>query len=58
MLYPVTRTIDVYVYNALMRQSNIAMASAASVYQSLVGFALVMTANGIIHKASREFDLF
>lgn len=57
-LYDVTQTIDVYVYNALMLQSNYGMSSAASVFQSIVGFALVMVTNLIVRKTSRENALF
>ncbi|MDD3198576.1 MAG: sugar ABC transporter permease, partial [Eubacteriales bacterium] len=53
-----TRTIDVYVYNALMRNSDFGMSSAASVYQSIVGFTLVLGANLLIRKLSRENALF
>lgn len=58
MLYNVTQTIDTYVYNALMVQNNYGMSSAASVYQSVVGFILVVTANGVIRKISREDAMF
>ena len=58
MLYDVTRTIDVYVYNALMNNNDFAMSSAASVYQSIVGFILVITANGVIRRISRDDALF
>lgn len=58
MLYNVTQTIDTYVYNALMVQNNYGMSSAASVYQSIVGFILVVTANGVIRKISREDAMF
>lgn len=57
-LYSVTRTIDVYVYNALMRNSDFGMSSAASVYQSFVGFALILLANGFVRKVSPENSLF
>ena len=57
-LYSTTRTIDVYVYNALMNNSDFGMSSAASVYQSVVGFVLIVAANFIIRKASRESALF
>lgn len=57
-LYPVTQTIDTYVYNALMNQNNISMSSAASVLQSIIGFILILTANGIIKKVSNENALF
>lgn len=58
VLYPVTQTIDVYVYNALMRNSDYGMSSAASVFQSVVGFALVIIANQIIRKTNKSSALF
>ncbi len=57
-LYGVTRTIDVYVYNSLMQNSDYGMSSAASVYQSIVGFVLIIAANAIIRKSSKENALF
>lgn len=58
MLYSVTQTIDVYVYNALMTNSDYGMSSAASVFQSIVGFVLVMIANKIVSKSNKESALF
>lgn len=57
-LYGVTRTIDVYVYNALMQNSDFGMSSAASVYQSVVGFVMIVAANALIRKFSKENALF
>lgn len=57
-IYSVTRTIDVYVYQALMKNSDYGMSSAASVYQSFVGFALIIIANTIIRKYQKESALF
>ena len=57
-LYDVTQTIDTFVYNALMNQNNISMSSAAGFIQSVVGCCLVLTANGIIRKISRENAMF
>lgn len=57
-LYDVTQTIDTYVYNALMQQGNIALSAAAGFYQSIVGFVLVMAANALVRKYSRESALF
>lgn len=57
-LYSVTQTIDVYVFNALMQNSDYGMSSAASVFQSLVGFVLVVAANKIVKKYSEESALF
>ena len=58
ILYPTTRTIDVYVYNALMKNNDYAMSSAASVFQSIVGFITLMIANAVVRKVSRENALF
>lgn len=57
-IYKVTQTIDTYVYNALMQQGNISLSSAAGFYQSLVGFVMVIAANGIVRKISKENALF
>lgn len=58
IIYDTTQTIDTYVYNALMNQNNISMASAASVFQSVVGAIFVIIANQVIRKLSRENALF
>ena len=57
-LIDVTNTIDTYVYRGLMELNNIGMASAAAVYQSLVGFALVLSANMLVRKIDQESALF
>ena len=57
-LYETTQTIDVYVYNALMKNSDYGMSSAASVFQSIVGFILVLTTNFIARKTNRDSALF
>lgn len=53
-----TQTIDTYVYRGLMQTSNIGMSSAAGVYQSVVGFILVLSANFIVRKLDSESSLF
>lgn len=57
-LYPVTNVIDTYVYRALLQLGNTGMAAAAGVYQSVVGFVLVMVSNLIVRKVSKENALF
>ncbi|MGB8455971.1 MAG: ABC transporter permease subunit [Anaerocolumna sp.] len=57
-LVDVTNTIDTYVYRGLTQLNNIGMSSAAGFYQSLVGFALVLTANFVVRKLSEENALF
>ncbi|MBO5657278.1 MAG: sugar ABC transporter permease, partial [Agathobacter sp.] len=58
VLFNVTQTIDTYVYRALMTLNQIGKASAASVYQSVVGFITVAIVNGIIRKVDRENAMF
>ncbi len=58
LLYPVTNTIDTYVYRGLMQSGNIGMSAAAGFYQSIVGFLVVLLANGITRKVSKENALF
>lgn len=57
-LIDVTNTIDTYVYRGLTSLNNLGMSAAAGFYQSIVGFVLVLTANLIVRKTSRENALF
>lgn len=57
-LYSVTRTLDVYIFQALMRNNDYSMSSAASFYQSIVGFILIVSANAIVRKYERSSALF
>jgi len=56
-LYPTTNTIDTYVYRGLLQLGNISMSSAAGVYQSLIGFILVLSSNLLVRKIDRESAL-
>lgn len=58
MLFDVTATLDTYVYNALMHKNNVGMASAAGLFQSVVGFILVLTANKITSRLDPDNALF
>lgn len=53
-LFNVTTTIDTYAFRALMKLGDVTMSSAAGVYQSVVGFILLMVANMVIRKISKE----
>ena len=41
-----------------MKSSDFGMSSAASVYQSVVGFIMIIGANALIRKFSKENALF
>lgn len=58
MLYNTTQTIDTYVYRALMEMNNVGMSSAASVFQAVLGFILVMLSNFLVRKVNPENALF
>ena len=57
-LFSVTQTIDTYVYRGLMELNDVGMSAAAGLYQSLVGFILVLIANGIVRKIDSDNALF
>lgn len=58
ILYPTTNVIDTYVYRALITMGDIGMSSAAGLYQSVVGFVLVLGANMIVRRINKENALF
>ena len=57
-LRPVSNVIDVYVFNALRAGTNIGIPGAAALFQSVVGFVLVLTTNAITRKMSPDNALF
>ena len=57
-LFPVTQTIDTYVYRALLKTNDVGMSSAASFIQSVVGFIFIVTANKIVSKVDKSSSLF
>lgn len=58
ILYSTTDVIDTYVYRQLIESSNIGMSSAVGLYQSLMGFVMVMITNKITKKVSPDSALF
>ena len=57
-LFSVTNTIDTYVYRGLLELGDMYMASAAGLYQSVVGFICILAANLIVRKLDPESALF
>ncbi|WP_040949396.1 ABC transporter permease [Gorillibacterium massiliense] len=58
ILTDTTNVIDTYVYRALMNLGDFGMSSAAGVYQSVVGFVLVLLSNYVVRVYSKENALF
>ena len=57
-LYAVTDVIDTYIYRALKMLGDTGMSSAAGLYQSFVGFLLVLLANWVVTKIDNESAMF
>ncbi|KRE48998.1 ABC transporter permease [Paenibacillus sp. Soil522] len=57
-LYPTTDIIETYVFRSLMTNFNFSIGSAVSLYQSVFGFVVVLTANWLVKKTSPENSLF
>ena len=57
-LYGVTQTIDTYVYRGLMDLNDVGMSAAAGLYQSVIGFILVLLANKLVRKLDANNALF
>jgi putative aldouronate transport system permease protein len=57
-LFPVTQVIDTYVFRSLRGTGNIGMSTAAGLYQSLVGFILIVSANYIVKKTNKENAIY
>jgi putative aldouronate transport system permease protein len=58
LLYPTTDIIDTYVYRQLMELGDLGMSSAAALYQSVMGFLMVVIANKIAKKLSPESAIY
>lgn len=58
LLYGTTDIIETFVYRATMTDFNFSTASAVGLYQSVVGFVIVMTVNFIVKKIDPEYSLF
>ena len=58
LLYPATDVVDTYVYRALKQMYDYGMSTAVGLYQSVIGFILVLVSNGIIRKIDPDSALF
>lgn len=58
LLYETTDIIETFVYRATMTDFNFSTASAVGLYQSVIGFVIVMTVNYIVKKIEPDYSLF
>lgn len=57
-LFSTTDIIETSVYRMVLTQNNFTTSTAVGLYQSLFGFALVMTANWIVRRINKDYALF
>jgi putative aldouronate transport system permease protein len=57
-LIPVTQVLDTYVYRALLNTGDVGMSSAAGLFQSTVGFVLVLITNAVVRKVDPDSAMF
>jgi putative aldouronate transport system permease protein len=57
-LFNTTDIIETSVYRMVMSQNNFTTSTAVGLYQSVFGFAIVMTANWIVRRINKDYALF
>jgi len=57
-LFNATDVIDTYVFRSLTTSVNIGMVAAASLYQSVLCFVIIITVNHIVKKVEADYALF
>jgi len=57
-LFPVTQVIDTYVYRMLKVSGDLGMSSAVGLFQSTLGFIVVLLSNYAVRKVNEENKLF
>lgn len=58
VLYPVTDVLDTYVFRALTVNGDFGMSAAVGVFQSFVGFVLILGTNKMAKLFNKEYGLF
>jgi putative aldouronate transport system permease protein len=58
LLYSTTDVIDTFVYRSLTSLGDVGMAAAASFYQAVIGFLLVLVSNWIVRRIDPEKAIF
>lgn len=58
MLYPATDVIDTYVFRAINQLGDFSMGSAVGLFQSVVGFVMILITNTVVRKVNKDAALF
>nr|MCR5101296.1 ABC transporter permease subunit [Butyrivibrio sp.] len=57
-LYNATDVIDTYVFRSLIQNPDIGMTAAATLYQSVLCFVIIMVVNGVVKHIDEDYALF
>jgi putative aldouronate transport system permease protein len=57
-LIPATQVVDTYEYRALLSTGDVGMSTAAGLFQSTVGFVLIIITNAIVRKVDPDSAMF
>jgi len=57
-LFNATDVIDTYVFRSLLQNANLGMNAAASFYQSLLCFIIIMIVNAVVKRIDSDYALF
>jgi len=57
-LFNATDVIDVYVFRSLMTSANLGMTAAATLYQSVLCFIIIMIVNHVVKRIESDYALF
>ena len=57
-LFNATDVIDTYVFRSLTTSANLGMTAAATFYQSILCFIIIMVVNAIVKKIDKDMALF
>jgi putative aldouronate transport system permease protein len=57
-IFNATDVIDTYVFRSLVNNGNISMTAAATFYQSVLCFVIIITVNHIVRKLEADYALF
>jgi putative aldouronate transport system permease protein len=58
VLFETTDVVDTYVFRALRSTTNMGMTASIGLYQSFIGFILVLTVNTVVKRISPESAIF
>ena len=57
-LFNTTDVIDVYVFRSLVTSANMGMTAAATLYQSVLCFIIIMVVNKVVKMIEADYALF